>query len=154
MAHCFSLTTPNYINPKLNASYMQHLWRQCSILSSGGSMHAGGKEQQRPLALVPNDPISPFLMDVVYYKNLKNNMGLFRSDQSLYSKGKDGNKMTRAMVEAFLTQPSFWESQFAVSMVNLGSVGVLAGAHQGEIRHVCSTRNPPVHPCRHGACHQ
>lgn len=152
MSHCFSLSNPNHTNPKLNAKYLRRIRLQCST-----SNLYGGKLQERPLATVPIDPVTPFLMDVAYYENLKKNMGLFRSDQSLYVKGEEGNEMTSSMVDAFVKRPSFWETQFAVSMVNLGSVGVLASGSQkqGEIRHVCSTRNPPSRPCRRGSsCHQ
>lgn len=131
-SHCFSFTRSGSpgANPSMNASYARFLHQEC---------------KPGPWSAVYNDPISPYVVDLQYYTNLKNNMGLFKSDHTLYA----DNDMTRSMIDAFLTQPGMWEAQFAVSMVNLGNVGVLTGPGQGEIRRVCSVRNPPPRRRRH-----
>ncbi|XP_019425703.1 PREDICTED: peroxidase 7-like [Lupinus angustifolius] len=86
--------------------------------------------------LVFLDVITPRTFDITYYTNLKRKAGLLSTDQSLFSDAR-----TAPFVEAFATQPFLFTSQFAVSMVKLGNVQVLARPNEGEIRVNCNYVN-------------
>ncbi|XP_015932477.1 peroxidase 7 [Arachis duranensis] len=108
-------------DPSLNVNYLMLLRKRC----------------KRESDLVYLDAITPRTFDTTYYTNLMRKVGLLSTDQSLYSDAR-----TAPFVEAFATQPFLFRSQFAVSMVKLGNVGVLTGStDKGEIRVNCNYVN-------------
>lgn len=86
--------------------------------------------------LVDLDATTPRNFDSMYYTNLKNKMGLLKTDQLLAS-----DVRTSPFVDALASQPSLFISQFVVSMVKLGNVQVLTRPNEGEIRVHCSFVN-------------
>ncbi|MED6193766.1 hypothetical protein PIB30_022554 [Stylosanthes scabra] len=107
-------------DPSLNVYYLKLLRKRCKT----------------ELNLVYLDAITPRTFDTTYYTNLMRRVGLLATDQSLFS-----DVRTAPFVEAFATQPFLFNSQFAVSMVKLGNVGILTGSSQGEIRVNCNYVN-------------
>jgi peroxidase len=81
------------------------------------------------------DPITPTAFDNAYYANLAGGLGLFTSDQALYSDGAS----QPAVRDFAKNQTRFFEA-FKDAMVKLGSVGVKTGRH-GEIRSDCTAFN-------------
>ncbi|KAK7312792.1 hypothetical protein VNO77_36933 [Canavalia gladiata] len=108
-------------DPSLNVYYLKLLRKRC----------------KRELDLVYLDVITPRTFDTTYYTNLIRKVGLLSTDQSLFSDAR-----TAPFVEAFATQPFLFTSQFAVSMVKLGNVQVLARPNEGDIRVNCNYVNP------------
>ena len=87
---------------------------------------------------VDMDPVTPTAFDNAYYGNLARGMGLFTSDQALYSDGA-----SRPAVRDFAgNQTRFFEA-FKDAMVKLGRVGVKTGRH-GEIRRDCTAFNKKI----------
>ncbi|XP_073279284.1 peroxidase 7-like [Primulina huaijiensis] len=82
------------------------------------------------------DATTPRTFDVAYYQNLGKKMGLLSTDQLLYSDSRTGS-----LVTLMATQPEFFSSQFAVSMVKVGNANVLTGKNQGQIRLNCNYVN-------------
>ncbi|KAH7365530.1 hypothetical protein KP509_18G033100 [Ceratopteris richardii] len=123
-SHCFSFTGAGAggANPHMNLTYAQALNQRCK---------AG------PLETVFNDDVTPNILDVQFYTNLKQGRVLFKSDDTIYR----DNSMTSSLVDAFLSQPGVWDAQFAVSMVKLANSRVIADPNQGEIRRICSVPN-------------
>lgn len=83
------------------------------------------------------DEETPWKFDTMYYKNLVNNMGLLSTDQLLISDSR-----TKPIAKALASIPtSLYAHIFGASMTKLGSVGVLAGKDEGEIRTNCNFVN-------------
>jgi peroxidase len=81
------------------------------------------------------DPVTPVTFDNLYYANLVNGLGLFTSDQALYT-----DTATRPIVEKYADDQKAFFDAFVDAMVKLGRVGVKTG-NQGEIRKVCTAFN-------------
>ena len=81
---------------------------------------------------VDMDPITPTAFDNAYYANLAGGLGLFTSDQTLYSDGA-----SRPAVRGFAKNQTRFFEAFKDAMEKLGSVGVKTGRH-GEIRRDCT----------------
>ncbi|KAL3820880.1 hypothetical protein ACJIZ3_006785 [Penstemon smallii] len=107
-------------DPSLNGTYLNSLRKECRLDTN----------------YVNFDATTPRTFDVAYYKNLGKRMGLLATDQLLYSDGR-----TRTLVDILATQPEFFMSQFAVSMVKVGNANVLTGKNQGEVRLNCNYVN-------------
>ncbi|RCV12401.1 hypothetical protein SETIT_2G266900v2 [Setaria italica] len=84
---------------------------------------------------VDMDPVTPTAFDNAYYGNLAGGMGLFTSDQALYSDGA-----SRPAVGDFAKNQTRFFEAFKDAMVKLGRVGVKTGRH-GEIRRDCTAFN-------------
>ncbi|XP_025013603.2 peroxidase 10 [Ricinus communis] len=85
--------------------------------------------------LVPLDSASAYRFDNSYFTNLVTNTGLLESDQALMTDSR-----TAALVNSYSSYPYLFSSDFAASMVKMGSVGVLTG-EQGQIRRKCGSVN-------------
>ncbi|KAF8406347.1 hypothetical protein HHK36_008434 [Tetracentron sinense] len=85
--------------------------------------------------LAPLDPVTVYKFDNTYYKNLRNNMGLLQSDQTLLT-----NSSTADMVRIYGMFPSVFARDFGDSMVKMANIGVLTG-QDGEIRRNCRVMN-------------
>ena len=87
---------------------------------------------------VDMDPVTPTAFDNAYYGNLARGMGLFTSDQALYSDGA-----SRPAVRDFAENQTRFFEAFKDAMVKLGRVGVKTGRH-GEIRRDCTAFNKKI----------
>ncbi|KAK2991474.1 hypothetical protein RJ640_016509 [Escallonia rubra] len=110
-------------DPTLDSSLLSNLQSNCPNLDSSNSK------------LNPLDVSTGYMFDNSYYKNLVSNTGLLESDQALM-----GNPGTAAMVNDYSTYPFHFASDFAVSMMKLGNIGVLTG-QAGQIRKRCGALN-------------
>ncbi len=82
-----------------------------------------------------NDPVTPLQFDNQYFKNLKENLGLFTTDESLFN-----DERTRKLVKTFASNQDAFFKQFGISFRKMGKIGVLTGT-QGQIRNQCWVRN-------------
>ena len=80
---------------------------------------------------VPFDVLTPYRLDIKYYKNLKKHHGLLTSDQTLLS-----CPSTAKIVRNNARHGAKWAKKFAAAMVKMGDIEVLTGS-QGEIRKDC-----------------
>lgn len=85
--------------------------------------------------LAPLDSMSTYRFDNNYYSNLINKKGLLESDQALMSDSR-----TAGLVNSYNSDPMLFYKEFGVSMVKLGSVGVISGRN-GQIRKKCGSVN-------------
>ncbi|KAI3893955.1 hypothetical protein MKX03_020138 [Papaver bracteatum] len=107
-------------DPSLDSKYLMDLRRKC----------------KKSTNFVDLDVTTPRKFDQAYYTNLQQKKGLLLTDQLLHS-----DPRTAPIVEAFATQPTIFDPQFAASMVRLGNIHVLAGKNQGQIRFKCGYVN-------------
>uniref|UniRef100_A0A0A9DUJ4 Plant heme peroxidase family profile domain-containing protein n=1 Tax=Arundo donax TaxID=35708 RepID=A0A0A9DUJ4_ARUDO len=128
-AHCsrftnrlyyYSSSTPT--DPSFNPDYAEQLKQACPA-------NVG------PTIAVNMDPVSPVTFDNLYYAHLVNGLGLFTSDQVLYT-----DDATRPIVKQFAANQTAFFDAFVSSMIKLGRLGVKTG-NDGEIRKVCTAFN-------------
>jgi peroxidase len=86
-------------------------------------------------ALAHLDLVTPATFDNQYYVNLLSGEGLLPSDQVLV-----GDEQTRQIVETYAEDPFVFFEDFKISMLKMGSLGVLTRSN-GEIRKNCRTIN-------------
>ncbi|KAJ1420913.1 Secretory peroxidase [Sesbania bispinosa] len=111
-------------DPTLNTTYLQTLQAICPNGGPGTN-------------LTNLDPITPDTFDSKYYSDLQLLMGLFQSDQELFSTtGAD----TIDIVNSFSSNQTLFFENFKASMIKMGNIGVLTGS-QGEIRTQCNFVN-------------
>ncbi|XP_043700457.1 peroxidase 7-like [Telopea speciosissima] len=108
-------------DPSIDWKYLNYLRRKCRWSSE----------------FVELDATTPTVFDTAYYTNLQEKKGLLLTDQELVSDAR-----TEPLVTTLASQPYVFNSQFAVSMVNLGNIQVLTGKNEGEIRQNCNLVNP------------
>ncbi|KAE8707453.1 Peroxidase 16 [Hibiscus syriacus] len=128
-AHCakFSKRIYNFsprsrVDPTLNFQYAMQLRQMCPI-------------NVDPRIAINMDPNTPRTFDNVYYKNLQQGMGLFTSDQVLFT-----DLRSRNTVNLFASRNTAFNQAFVAAVTKLGRVGVLTG-NQGEIRRDCTRPN-------------
>jgi len=128
-AHCtrftnrlynYSSSTPT--DPSFNSDYADQLKQACPI-------------RVGPTIAVNMDPVSPIKFDNTYYTNLQDGLGLFTSDQVLYT-----DETTRPIVDRFAASQEEFFDAFKAAMLKLGRLGVKTGK-DGEIRRVCTAFN-------------
>lgn len=131
VAHCtsFSGRLYNYTgagdqDPSLDAAYAKNLTEVCSSPSDVASVQ-------------PLDPVSPTTFDMGYFKSVYNHQALLASDAALLE-----DSLTGAYVRLMATNASYYAdtffADFAVSMINMGRIGVRTATDDGEIRATCS----------------
>ncbi|KAI4339506.1 hypothetical protein MLD38_024446 [Melastoma candidum] len=118
--YSFSANSP--VDPSLNATFASQLEQECP-------------QNVDPRIAVNMDQVTPQTFDNQYYKNLVNGMGIFTSDQDLFT-----NNATRATVVDFANNAGDFNAAFAKAMRKLGRVNVLTGT-QGQIRTDCTAFN-------------
>jgi len=127
VAHCpsFSKRVYNYtgagdVDPSLEAAYAQSLNTTCGSLSNTASV-------------VPLDSVTTQDFDLGYYQSVQAGKGLLQSDDALRH-----DSLTGAYVGLMNNASSLdtFFADFAVSMINMGRIGVLTGT-DGEIRGTC-----------------
>ena len=88
-----------------------------------------------PTIAINMDPVTPQKFDNQYFKNVQQGMGLFTSDQVLFTDSR-----SKATVNLFASNEAAFESTFVNAITKLGRVGVKTGK-QGEIRIDCTRPN-------------
>ncbi|KAL6900727.1 hypothetical protein ACP4OV_005403 [Aristida adscensionis] len=128
-AHCSRFTDRLYryssytaTDPSYNQDYADQLKQACP-------------PNVGPTIAVNMDPVSPVTFDNVYFSNLVNGLGLFTSDQVLYT-----DKATRPIVKQFADNQKAFFDAFVIAMIKVGRLGVLTG-NDGEVRRVCTAFN-------------
>ncbi|KAK8607327.1 hypothetical protein V6N13_053068 [Hibiscus sabdariffa] len=128
-AHCsrfanrlYSFSPSSPVDPDLNATYAQQLMQACP-------------RNVDPLIAINMDPVTPRTFDNTYFKNLVNKMGLFTSDEVLFT-----NKASQATVIGFANNPGNFNGAFVAAIRKLGRVGVKTG-QAGQIRVDCTAFN-------------
>lgn len=118
----YNFSPQNPIDPTLNKTYASQLQAMCP-------------ENVDPNIAVNMDPITPIIFDNQYYKNLQQGMGLFTSDQSLFTVS-----ISRPTVDSWAQSSSAFKKAFVSAITKLGRVGVKTGSN-GNIRLDCATFN-------------
>jgi len=129
-AHCSRFTnrlysyggTSSRTDPTFNPDYAGQLKGACPV-------NVG------PTIAVNMDPVSPIKFDNIYFINLQYGLGLFTSDQVLYT-----DETTRPIVDKFAASQKEFFDAFVAAMIKLGRLGVKTGK-DGEIRRVCTAFN-------------
>lgn len=118
----YTFKSKNRIDPTLNLQYAMQLRQMCPT-------------NVDPRIAINMDPTTSRTFDNVYYKNLQKGMGLFTSDQILFT-----DPRSRPTVNNFASSKPAFEKAFVSAITKLGRVGVLTG-NQGEIRRDCTRSN-------------
>ncbi|PWA34719.1 heme peroxidase [Artemisia annua] len=125
-SHCGQFSRRIYskagIDKTLNRNYALQLRQMCPL-------------KVDPRIAINMDPTTPRTFDNTYYKNLQQGMGLFSSDQILFT-----DQRSRPTVNLFASNNNAFNQAFVNAMTKLGRVGVLTG-NQGEIRRDCNRVN-------------
>ncbi|XP_058068007.1 peroxidase 16 [Magnolia sinica] len=128
-SHCgkFSKRIYNFapgrpIDPSLNPGYAQQLRQMCP-------------RNVDPRIAINMDPTTPQTFDNTYFKNLQQGMGLFTSDQDLFT-----DPRSQSTVNLFASSNVAFQQAFITAITKLGRVDVKTG-NQGEIRRDCSVPN-------------
>ncbi|XP_022966562.1 peroxidase 51-like [Cucurbita maxima] len=117
----FSRTNP--VDPTLNPTYASRLQEMCP-------------RDVDPRIAINMDPNTPTRFDNMYFKNLQQGMGLFTSDQVLFS-----DTRSRPTVKVWAHSGQTFYTAFVTAMTKLGRVGVKTGS-DGNIRTDCGAFNP------------
>ena len=118
----YSFSQQSSVDPTLNQSYAVQLQSMCP------------KVVDSRIA-IDMDPITPRIFDNQYYKNLQHGMGLFTSDQVLFT-----DPRSKPAVNFWAQSPSSFQRAFISAITKLGRVGVKTGSN-GNIRRDCAIFN-------------
>ncbi|XP_027332145.1 peroxidase 16-like [Abrus precatorius] len=118
----YSFNPRSRIDPTLNLQYAFQLRQMCPI-------------KVDPRIAINMDPVTPQKFDNQYFKNLQKGMGLFTSDQVLFTDAR-----SKAVVNLFASNEGAFQNAFVDAITKLGRVGVKTG-NQGEIRFDCTRPN-------------
>ncbi|KAI4377687.1 hypothetical protein MLD38_015274 [Melastoma candidum] len=128
-AHCgkfskriYSFSRGNPIDPTLNKTYAAQLRQMCPV-------------NVDPRIAINMDPTTPRTFDNAYFRNLVQGMGLFSSDQALFT-----DPRSKPTVYQFASSETAFRQAFISAITKLGRVGVKTG-NQGEIRIDCTRIN-------------
>lgn len=121
-ARCTTFRARLYNEANIDSSFATSLKANCP--SSGGDAN-----------LSPLDVTTPNKFDNAYFKNLVSQKGLLHSDQQLFSGGS-----TNAQVNAYVSNPGSFSTDFANAMVKMGNLSPLTGTN-GQIRTDCKKVN-------------
>ncbi|KAL6146295.1 hypothetical protein ACLB2K_056978 [Fragaria x ananassa] len=121
-ARCTTFRARLYNEANIDSSFATSLKANCP--SSGGDAN-----------LSPLDVTTPNKFDNAYFKNLVSQKGLLHSDQQLFSGGS-----TNAQVNAYVSNPGTFSTDFAKAMVKMGNLSPLTGTN-GQIRTDCKKVN-------------
>ncbi|XXG63898.1 hypothetical protein AAC387_Pa05g1987 [Persea americana] len=116
----FAPGTP--VDPTINKTYVPQLQAMCP-------------KNVDPTIAINMDPTTPRAFDNVYYQNLQQGMGLFTSDQVLFTDSR-----SKPTVNAWAQNSAAFQQAFVTAMTKLGRVGVKTGS-QGNIRRDCGVFN-------------
>ncbi|KAF8039996.1 hypothetical protein BT93_B2269 [Corymbia citriodora subsp. variegata] len=124
----FNFSVNSGSDPSLDATMTSDLQSLCPVNGDGNKTTA-------------LDRNSTDLFDNHYFKNLLVNKGLLSSDQVLYSgDSSTASPTTKSLVESYASNISLFLTNFANSMIKMGSISPLTGS-KGEIRKNCRVLN-------------
>jgi len=112
------------MDSNIDKTYAASLRPKCPKTSGSGDSN-----------LSPLDYMTPTVFDNNYYVNLKNQKGLFHSDQALFNGGS-----TDSQVTTYSSNQNTFFSDFAAAMIKMGNIKPLTGT-SGEIRKTCRKPN-------------
>ncbi|XP_058081178.1 peroxidase 50-like [Magnolia sinica] len=118
----YNFSPSNAVDPTINKTYVPQLQAMCP-------------KNVDPRIAINMDPITPRTFDNVYYKNLQHGMGLFTSDQDLFT-----DRRSRPTVDAWAQNSAAFQQAFITAITKLGRVGVKTGS-RGNIRRDCGAFN-------------
>ncbi|XP_009604475.1 peroxidase 51 [Nicotiana tabacum] len=118
----YNFSPKNPIDPTLNKQYAAQLQGMCP-------------RNVDPRIAINMDPKTPRTFDNAYFKNLQQGMGLFTSDQVLYTDGR-----SKGTVDIWASNSKAFQNAFVTAMTKLGRVGVKTGRN-GNIRFDCGRFN-------------
>ncbi|XP_054807319.1 peroxidase 16 [Prosopis cineraria] len=118
----YNFSPRSRIDPSLNLQYAFQLRNMCPL-------------KVDPRIAINMDPVTPQKFDNQYFKNLQNGMGLFTSDQVLFTDNR-----SKATVNLFASSEAAFNSAFVSAITKLGRVDVKTG-NDGEIRVDCTRIN-------------
>ncbi|GAB4856723.1 Peroxidase 21 [Ancistrocladus abbreviatus] len=121
--HCINLVQRLYptVDPTLDPAYAEYLKGRCPT----------PYPDPKAVEYARNDPVTPMVIDNMYYKNLLKQKGLLLVDQELVSE-----PTTLPYVEKMSADNSYFLDQFARALLLLSENNPLTG-DQGEIRKDC-----------------
>lgn len=119
----FNFSSIETQDPSLNPFFAAYLLKICPLFGQNGDATANF------------DPITPFSLDNMYYRNLLKGRGLLEADQALAT-----NPQTSEFVHKLAFDPIGWKRKFVKTMIRLGRTEVLTG-RKGEIRKSCRENN-------------
>lgn len=122
MKRIYNFNTTHPIDPLMNTTYALQLRQLCPT-------------NVDPTIAVHMDPTTPNTFDNAYFMNLQQGMGLFTSDQTLFTDSR-----SRGAVNLFASNNGVFNQAFVSAITKLSRVGVLTGS-QGEIRIDCTRPN-------------
>ncbi|KAF5476372.1 hypothetical protein F2P56_008096, partial [Juglans regia] len=123
-ARCVTFRQRIYNDADIDSSFKTSLQSKCPSTAPAGDDN-----------LSPLDVMSPVSFDNAYFKNLVAKKGLLHSDQQLFSGGS-----TDAQVNAYISNPASFQTDFANAMVKMGNLSPLTGS-SGQIRTNCRKVN-------------
>ncbi|KZV29889.1 peroxidase 51-like [Dorcoceras hygrometricum] len=118
----YSFSRQNPVDPSLNKNYAAQLQSMCPRIVD-------------PRIAINMDPTTPRIFDNAYFKNLQNGMGLFTSDQVLFT-----DRRSRLTVNTWAKRPLTFNNAFVQAITKLGRVGVKTGRN-GNVRFDCGRFN-------------
>ncbi|WCJ31367.1 Peroxidase family protein [Euphorbia peplus] len=118
----YNFSRQNPVDPTLNKNYASQLKQMCP-------------KNVDPRIAINMDPTSPNTFDNAYFKNLQQGMGLFTSDQVLYTDSR-----SRPTVDTWAGNSPAFQNAFVQAITKLGRVGVKTGRN-GNIRRDCGALN-------------
>lgn len=118
----YNFTRRNRVDPTLNRAYANQLKGMCP-------------RNVDPRIAINMDPKTPRTFDNAYFRNLQQGMGLFTSDQVLFT-----DQRSRPTVNAWAQSSSSFNRAFINAMTKLGRVGVKTRGN-GNIRRNCDAFN-------------
>ncbi|XP_073037895.1 peroxidase 73-like [Primulina eburnea] len=118
----YNFSASNPVDPTLNRQYATQLQQMCP-------------KNVDPQIAIDMDPTTPRKFDNAYFKNLQNGMGLFTSDQSLFTDSR-----SRPTVNTWASNSQIFDASFVQAMTKLGRIGVKTGRN-GNIRFDCGRFN-------------
>ncbi|XP_008781029.1 peroxidase 51-like [Phoenix dactylifera] len=118
----YSFSAGNPVDPTLNTTYASQLRAICP-------------QNVDPTVAINMDPVSPRIFDNQYFLNLLQGMGLFTSDQVLFTDSR-----SRSTVNSWAQSSFAFQQAFVAAIAKLGRVGVKTGSG-GNIRQDCAAFN-------------
>ncbi|KAJ8769340.1 hypothetical protein K2173_002544 [Erythroxylum novogranatense] len=115
----YNFSTGTLVDPTLNKTYANVLKQLCP-------------KKVDPRVAINMDPNTPRAFDNMYYKNLVQGMGLFTSDQVLYT-----DLRSRPTVNAWASNSTAFQVAFINAITKLGRIGIKTNK-TGNIRRDCS----------------
>lgn len=122
----FDYSKTQSVDPKMNPKLAEGLRRLCANYTKDPTMAAF------------NDVMTPGKFDNMYYRNLKNGLGLLASDQAMAD-----DPRTQPIIDLYASNETAFFNDFSKAMEKVSVLQILTG-NQGEVRHRCDQFNKMV----------